>query len=64
MTREKEDELLGKLRDMRRESGKLIQKIVDARKSGDRDDAAIAELAQLSKAQAALTRPVSDKVPA
>ena len=57
MTRERENELLAQRSDLRRRSRALIQRIVDARLRGERDEAAISELAALSKHEVELTRP-------
>lgn len=58
MTREREDELLALRREMRLRARAAIQRIVDARLGGQRDDAAIHELAQLSKEEVELTKPI------
>jgi len=63
MTREEEDALLAEMHRMRQRSTVLIQRIVDARMNGSRDDDAIAEMGWLSKRRVALTRPVFDPIP-
>jgi len=62
MTREEEDALLAEMHRIQRRSSVLIQRIVDARMNGSRDDDAVAEMGWLSKRRVALTRPVFDPV--
>jgi hypothetical protein len=57
MTLEKEDRLVGEIRQIERDKRAAIQKIVDARVAGRRDDAAIRELSRLSERKLELTRP-------
>ena len=57
MTREREDQLLAMRSGIRRRARAAIQRIVDARLRGERDDAAILELAELSKQEVELTKP-------
>ena len=59
MTREKENELLAELSELRRERRRLIRRIVQARARGQRDDQAINALQALSNRQLALTVPDS-----
>jgi hypothetical protein len=58
MTREKEDELLARLRELRMESGRMIERIVVARKEGNRDEEAIRRLSEISRERERLTQPV------
>ena len=58
MTLEKEDRLVGEIRQIEREKRAMIQKIVDARIAGGRDEEAIRELSRLSERKLRLTRPV------
>jgi hypothetical protein len=57
MTREREDELRDELRALRIETNKMIQRIVDARIAGLRDDEAITAMRALSHRRVELTRP-------
>lgn len=57
MTREKEDELLARRRALRLKANAMIQRIVEARIKGHRDDAAIRELAVLSREEVEMTSP-------
>lgn len=57
MTREKEDELLAQRRELRNESKRMIQRIVQARLGGTRDDEAIDRLASLSCEEVEMTTP-------
>jgi hypothetical protein len=64
VTREREDALLAQLNDLQLQAGSLIQRIVDARTQGARDDAAIADLAKISQRRRQLTRPMFDQAAA
>lgn len=57
MTREREDQLLAERSELRRRSRAAIQRIVEARLRGERDEQAIDELAALSRQEVELTRP-------
>lgn len=57
MTREKEDELLAALNDLRLERSRLVRRIVEARSKGERDDDAITELEKLSHQHIEMTNP-------
>jgi hypothetical protein len=57
MTREKENELMAKRRELRRESQKLIQQIVDSRLEGHRNERAITALSRVSREEVELTKP-------
>jgi len=57
MTRERENEMLAERSALRRQLSAAIQRIADARLRGERDDAAIAEVARLSQREVELTRP-------
>lgn len=57
MTREKEDELLARRRVLRLKANEMIQRIVEARIRGERDDEAISALAELSKEEVEMTDP-------
>ncbi|RVQ68752.1 hypothetical protein EKN06_00515 [Croceicoccus ponticola] len=57
MTRQKEDELLARRRELRRRAHELIQRIVEARLKGERDAEAIGELARLSQEEVEMTSP-------
>ena len=57
MTREREDQLLAEMRQLRQETSKLVQRIVEARMRGERDDDAIDRLATISDRKVELTRP-------
>ncbi len=56
MTRASVDKLLAELSDLNRESRILVQRVVDARSTGKRDDAAIERLEMLSQRRRELTR--------
>ncbi len=57
MTREREDELVRRLEEIRRARSVLITRIVAARRRGERDDAAIDDMERLSDLEASLTDP-------
>lgn len=57
MTREKEDELLARRRELRLKANEMIQRIVEARIKGERDGEAIRALAALSKEEVEMTSP-------
>ncbi len=57
MTREREDQLLAEMRQLRQETSRLVQRIVEARMRGERDDDAIDRLATISDRKVELTRP-------
>lgn len=57
MTRERENQLIAQRSGLHKRMRNLIQRIVEARLRGDRDEQAIAELAELSKQEVDLTRP-------
>lgn len=57
MTREIENELLARRRELRQRANELIQLIVEARIRGDRDAESIRALAQLSREEVEMTRP-------
>lgn len=57
MTREKEDELLARRRELRAKAHEMIQRIVEARIKGERDTDAIKELAVLSRQEVEMTKP-------
>lgn len=57
MTLDRENWLVGEIRQIERQKRAMIQKIVDARVAGHRDDAAIRELSRLSERKLELTRP-------
>lgn len=57
MTREKEDELLAQLAQLRSEAGELIGSIVEARARGERDEKAMNRLAAIWREQTKLTQP-------
>lgn len=57
MTRESENELLAQRSELRRSARKLVQRIVEARIRGERDEAAIEALRKLSEREVNLTQP-------
>ncbi len=57
MTPDREEEIVAVRRDIRRRAIQAIQRIVDARLRGERDDVAISELAALSRQEVELTKP-------
>jgi hypothetical protein len=57
MPREIEDEMVNQLSALRRELDEAIQRIVDARLAGKRDDEAIRELAALQNREVELSKP-------
>jgi hypothetical protein len=57
MTLELEDQLVAEIREIELQKRAMIQKIVEARGKGKRDDAAIHELSLLSTRKLILTRP-------
>jgi hypothetical protein len=64
VTREREDALLAQLNQLQLQAEAIIQRIVDARQRGSRDDQAIADLAQISHQRREITRPVFDQAAA
>jgi hypothetical protein len=63
MTLDLENRLVAEIRQIELSKRVMIQKIVDARVSGSRDDDAIRELSRLSERKLELTRPaLSGKV--
>lgn len=58
MPRNVEDTMVSELNEIRRKLDEAIQRIVDARVKGQRDDAAIRELATLQNREVALSKPV------
>lgn len=57
MTPDHDEEIVAVRRDIRRRAVQAIQRIVDARLRGERDDIAITELAALSRQEVELTKP-------
>jgi hypothetical protein len=57
MPRDFEDAEIEKLNEIRRKLEEAIQRIVDARMNGTRDDAAIRELAALQNREVELSKP-------
>lgn len=57
MTREKENELLERRRQLRIKAQEMIQRIVEARIRGGRDEDAIQTLAKLSREEVDMTSP-------
>ena len=57
MPRNAEDALVNELIEIRRKVDEAIQRIVDARVNGRRDDAAMRELAVLQNLEVSLTKP-------
>ncbi len=57
MTRERENELMAEMQRLRCESQQVIQRIVDARLRGERDEKAIKALSEISRKEVELTKP-------
>lgn len=57
MSRDQENALLAQQSELRKRSREVVQRIVEARLAGSRDDAAISELRELSKQEVELVAP-------